>query len=405
MWPGFDNDFFSSNRKRLLELSGAEFIILTSNGLLQRNSDVTYPFRQDSSFWYLTGISEPNLLLVMDEASEYLVLPDREEVIQQFDGEYDISNISRISGISEVIFAQEGWRRLSGQLKRSSKVATLTAPSSYVERHGIYTNPSRSRLQEQLIATNSTLELFDIRQYLVRMRSIKQPEEISAIQRAIDITSDAITQLRQARKNYHYEYEIEAEITAMFKRQDVDHAFAPIVASGASACTIHHVANNRPVDTNGLLVLDIGAEVSNYAADITRTFAINKPTDRQRQIFDAVRDVQTFAIGELKVGVFLKEYEKRVEHFMGERLRELGLIKRIESSEIRKFYPHAASHFLGLDTHDVGEYDKPLEPDMIVTCEPGIYIPDEGIGVRIEDDILITKDGNKNLSEKLSVEL
>jgi len=234
---------------------------------------------------------------------------------------------------------------------------------------------------------------------------VKQPQELDVMQSAINLTIEAMKKVQRSRERYKHEYEIEADITSLFKRKGSDHAFSPIVASGASACTIHHVANSNVVDPNGLLVLDIGAEVSNYAADITRTYAIGEPTKRQRMIFDAVHEVQKFALSELRAGVLIKEYEKKVEQFMGEKLRELGLIKLIEKTQVRKYYPHATSHFLGLDTHDVGEYDRPLAPGMVVTCEPGIYIPEEGIGVRIEDDILITSDGIRNLSEKLPVAL
>lgn len=406
MKPGFTSEFFAQNRERLRVLfTGTAPIVLTAHGVMQRNSDVVYPFRQDSSFWYLTGIEEPDIVLVMDKSKEYLILPEREEVVQQFDGEYNIAKLSQISGITEILDEKNGWRQLSNRLKKVQHIATLSAAPSYIERHAIYTNPARARMLNHIKSINSELELLDLRQHLTRMRAIKQPQELYAIQEAIDVTMGILRKIQRGRAKYRFEYEIEADITAYFKKTGLNHAFSPIVASGASACTIHHMANSSPVDPNGLLVLDIGAEVSNYAADITRTYAIDEPTKRQLAIFDAVREVQQFALGELKTGVLMKEYEKKVEQYMGEKLRELGLIKIIERTEVRKYYPHATSHFLGLDTHDVGEYDRPLLPGMIVTCEPGIYIPQEGIGVRIEDDVLITDDGIKILSEKLPVAL
>lgn len=402
----FGPEFFIQNRQRLKTLfAGTAPMVLTANGTLQRNSDVTYPYRQDSNFWYLTGIDDPDILLVMDGDKEYLIVPDRDEVVQRFDGEYDIAKLSQKSGISSVVAEKVGWKQLSARLRKVQHVATLVPPQHYIQNHSIYTNPARARLQDRLNEVNDGIEFIDLRQYLTRQRAIKQPQELRAIQAAIGLTSDAIKIVQEKGNQYKYEYEIEADISSVFKKAGSDHAFSPIVASGASACTIHHVANSNPINPKGLLVLDIGAEVSNYAADITRTIAIGAPTKRQQAVYRAVIDVQKYALGELKPGVLMKEYENKVEHFMGEKLRELGLIKIIEKSEVRKYYPHATSHFLGLDTHDVGEYDKPLSAGMVVTCEPGIYIPEEGIGVRIEDDILIAEAGNQNLSEALSVQL
>lgn len=148
----------------------------------------------------------------------------------------------------------------------------------------------------------------------------------------------------------------------------------------------------------------MGAGVANYSADISRSWAVN-PSKRYQAIHSAVIEVTVFAKGLLKPGVLLKDYEQSVEHFMGEKLRELGLIKNIEHENVRQFFPHSTSHFLGIDVHDIGDYGLPLEAGVVLTVEPGIYVPEEGIGIRIEDDILITTDGIENLSGSLSNEL
>lgn len=398
----FSKEFFQHNRQQLQAAAApAGPIVLTGQGVLQRNSDVTYPFRQDSSFWYVTGLEQPDVVLVMDDGAEYLILPERDEVVRQFDGGDDLAALAETSGVSDILYDQEGWARLNRRLQQAKQVATLLPLPAFVERHGIYTNPARSRLIERLKAASDNLQLQDLRPELTRLRAVKQPLELAAMQQAIDVTGQALQSVYQHRQGYTHEYEIEADITAVFGRAGFRHAFSPIVASGKSACTIHHVANNSPVDKHGLLVLDIGAEVSHYAADITRTFAISKPTTRQQAIYDAVYDVQRYGLGALKPGVLMKEFEEQVQQYMGKKLRELGLISANTKEAVRQYYPHATSHFLGLDTHDVGEYDQPLAPGMVITCEPGIYIPEEGIGVRIEDDVLITDSGIKILSEKL----
>jgi Xaa-Pro aminopeptidase len=369
---------------------------------MQRNGDVTYQFRQDSSFWYLTGIDEPDVILVLDKQKEYLIVPVRDEARTTFDGFVDFAKLSQKSGIQDIINDKEGWKRLSKRLTRVRHVATLSPSQAYIDRHGIYTNPARARLVNKIKSEASEeMELLDLRPHIARMRTIKQPKELEAIQEAIDLTASALKKLYRKRDKYEYEYEIEAELTAEFRKNGADHAFQPIIASGANACVLHRVANDSEVGKNDLLLFDVGAEVSHYAADISRTIYLDVPTKRQRTVMDAVLEVQEFAMGELRSGVLLKEYESKVSQFMGEKLREIGLIKSIEKEKVRKFYPHATSHFLGLDTHDVGDYDRPLEPGMVLTVEPGIYIPDEGIGVRLEDDVLITENGIRNLSASL----
>ncbi len=202
---------------------------------------------------------------------------------------------------------------------------------------------------------------------------------------------------------YQHEYELEAEISNGFrKRGAAGHSFEPIVAGGARACTLHNVANNGQFAKSDLVVIDVGAEVEHYAADITRTISLSTaPSKRQQAVYAAVLDVQAYAFGLLKPGVLLKEYELLVEHYMGEKLRELGLIKIIDHDSVRTYFPHSTSHFLGLNVHDVGDYERPLEPGNVLTVEPGIYIEGESIGVRIEDDVLITKTGIKILSDRL----
>jgi Xaa-Pro aminopeptidase len=195
---------------------------------------------------------------------------------------------------------------------------------------------------------------------------------------------------------------LEAEIGYGFRKRGAEHhAFAPIVAGGRRACTLHNVANNAPLSADELIVVDVGAEVEHYAADITRTISPSTPSRRQQTVYAAVLETQAYAMELLKPGVLLREYEHQVELFLGEKLRELGLIKTIDHENVRRFCPHATSHFLGLNVHDVGDYERPLEAGVVLTVEPGIYIPEESIGIRIEDDVLITGNGIKNLSRKL----
>lgn len=405
----FTSEFFVGNRERLRELfTGTAPIVLTANGLLQLGADVAYPFHQDASFWYFTGCDEPDVVLVMDKEKEYLIVPPRDNTRVVFEGAIDETLLKRISGVETIYDEQQGWRQLGSRLKKAKHVATLAAAPAYIERLGIYSNPSRRRLLKQMKAYNEGIELLDIGQHVLRLRMTKQAPELVAMQRAIDITGKALKQvIRQARSGkYEYEYQVEADLARSFLMQGAaGHAFAPTIAGGARACTLHNGTSREALSADELLLCDVGAEFDHYAADITRTFSVKAPSRRQQAVYAAVLEVHAYAVSLLRPGVLLKEYESDVEHFMGEKLRELGLIKTIERETVRQFYPHATSHFLGLNAHDGGLYDRPLEPGVVVTVEPGIYIPAEGLGIRVEDDVLITADGSDVLSDRISRDL
>lgn len=402
----FSSDFFAGNRERLRQLfTGTAPIVMTANGLLQRASDEAYPFKQDASFWYLTGCDDPDVLLVMDKQKEYLIVPNRGTVKLAFDGAVDFDALRIRSGISDVVDEKEGWRRLEKRLKKVKNVATLAANPKYIEHFGIYSNPARAELIQKLKSNNADIELLDLRPHLMRMRMVKQEPELATLQRAIDITIDTLKEVTRPAKftKYVYEYEVEADLSRGFRRRGAaGHAFTPIVASGPRACTLHNVTNEGKLNREDMLTMDIGAEFNHYSADITRTYSLGDGmSHRQQLVYDAVKEVQEYAFAQLKPGVLIREYEKQIEAFMGEKLRELNLIKSINRDSVREFFPHATSHFLGLDTHDAGDYDHPLEPGVVLTVEPGIYIPAEGIGVRIEDDVVITEAGIKNISGRL----
>ncbi len=409
MESSFSSEFFVGNRQRLRDLfTGTAPIVLTANGLLQRGGDVTYGFAQDASFWYLTGINEPDITLIMDRDKEYLIVPQRSAQREAFDGKTPSEELSRISGIQTIYGYEVGWKQLGTRLKKVKHVATLANSPAYIDVYGLYTNPARAMITAQLKSYNPTLELLDLSPHLMRMRMIKQAPEIASIQKAINITAAAFKDATKPGRlqKYAYEYELEAAITQGFRsRGALGHAFEPIVAGGERAVTIHHLANDGALASDELIVIDIGAEVEHYAADITRTISLKTVSRRQRAVYEAVQDVQQHAFTLLKPGVFMRDYEHQVEQLMGEKLRELGLIKTITHEAVRHYYPHATSHFLGLNVHDIGDYERPLEPGIVMTVEPGMYIPEEGIGVRIEDDVLITPKGIKILSGKLSREL
>lgn len=402
MHTSFGPDFFSANRVRLRELVGNDTpIIITGNGVMQRGGDEPSPFHQDSNFWYLTGLSTADLTLVMGSTETYVIVPSLSAARQAFDGAHDEAAYAARSGIGSFVDEHGGWQRLRGELQRAAELATLGSPTPYDKAHGLHTLPYRRRLITKLKRLNSRAAIRDIRPELASLRVIKQPEELRALQRAIDITGETLQEIASgaALRTAQHEYELEAALAYGFRRHGAaGHAFAPIVGAGAHGTTLHYLDNSGPIAPDDLIVLDVGAEVEHYAADITRTVSKTPLAGRKADVFQAVAAVQDYALSLIKPDVRYREYEQAVETFMGKQLVQLGLIKQPDSADTRRYYPHATSHFLGLDTHDVGDYRAVWQAGMVITCEPGIYIPEEGIGVRIEDDVLITKTGHQVLS-------
>lgn len=405
----FTATFFSNNRAKLRQKLKFDYpVVLAANGELQRTADTTFPFQQESNFWYLSGIEVADMILVIEKDTEYIILPDISTTKAIFDGTPDVAAITQRSGIARVFGHSEGWDKLRTTLRTVGHTYTHIATHSRDSHSGMYTNPAQKRCLQTLRRKLTNLQLHDVTSTVAELRTIKQSEEIAAIQQAITISCDTLADVRAASQlsTYAYEYELEAAITQGFRSRGASgHAYTPIVASGSHATTLHYVTNNGAIRNDELVVLDVGAEVEHYAADITRTVSKQTPSARQSAVLNEVLQLQSFACSLLKPGTLLRDYERAVCQKMGEALMRLKLINNTKDiAAIRKYYPHATSHFLGLDVHDTGNYTAPLQKNMILTCEPGIYIPEEGIGVRIEDDILITEKGHKNLSADCSYE-
>lgn len=395
-------EFFAANRRELRrQLPSGALCVIPSAGLLQRTGDTSFPFVQDSNFWYLTGSNHPDMVLVISPIEEYIITATRSVSRQTFDGSIDFDEVRQATGGVHVFTAHEGWQRLKAELHTYS--CTLYAPSvspAYSKAHGMFTNPHRRKVIEKCRRLISGAPISSCTPQLTAMRAVKQPAELQALQAAITMTTTAIDQVREHFLELHYEYEVEALLSKAFRTGGEGHGFAPIVANGKQATTLHYTENNGPLLRDTLTVIDVGASVEHYSADVTRTIARGTPTPRQMAIHQAVLEVQQFAMSELRVGTLLRDYEAAVRGLMAKKLLQLGLLTSVAQTDlVDKYYPHATSHFLGLDVHDVGDYSAPLTENMVLTCEPGIYIPEEGIGVRIEDDVVITKHGSRVFSE------
>ena len=400
--PLFDGEFFERNRRALLErLSQPGVVVLGAHTTMQRNRDNSYSFRQESSFWYMTGVDEPDVVAVFDEHEAFLIRPTgRHQAHEAFEGAIDDVALTRHSGGLEVYDHQAGWRRLKLLATKHCIVYTPHASAGYIRALGLQTNSGPSRVRTSLRRRlPSSVTYQDIRADLSALRVIKRSAELSVIRRAIDVTTEAFSALDK--EILDSEASVAARLRYEFTRRGADEAYPSIVAGGKNACTLHYRQNNQVIDQKSLLLIDAGAEVSLYAADITRTFAVDESRISRRalDVQAAVVALQQQAIELFVPGRSLNDIEKLFEPMMMDTLTQLGLAANQQDHRLlRHYYPHRLSHFLGLDVHDVGDYNAPLQPGMVMTAEPGIYISEEGIGVRIEDDILITERGCEVLS-------
>lgn len=392
--------FFAANRAALMEKCHDGVLRMTAYSALQGSGDMAAPFRQEANFWYLTGIDEPDWQLIMAGNRSWLVAPVISDIHMIFEGGLQPDEARRMSGVDEVINKTEA-RALLAQLASNFSVAYGIDKHPHQKHFNFVPNPSPGQLWRQL--KRQFTEVRDIRRDLARLRAIKQPIEIEAITRAIDITATAFTDVRRHLSELQSENQIEAEFTHAFRYQNATHAYDPIVATGHNACTLHYVANNDQLTGSDMVLIDIGARVDHYPADITRTYAVGVPTARQIAVHAAVVAAHKQIIRLLAPGLSFSQYQSEVDDIMKTALRSLGLMNHKE--DYWRYFPHAISHGLGVDVHDsLGGFET-FQPGMVLTVEPGIYIPEEGIGVRIEDDILITDSGHQNLSKALALDM
>ncbi len=399
-------NLFVSNRQRLAaELKGG-IAVFSAYAEMQRGNDMAFAFEQEANFWWLTGIEVPDWWLIMDGLREksWLVAPELSDVKEVFDGGLSPEEARKISGVDDVISQDEALKLLRGMAKKHSMAYAL-GDHPHVEYFEFTLNPAPKKMHETLGRIFNSVH--DCRKDLAKLRAIKQPEEIARMKKAISLTMDAFELVKARLPELKYEYEAEAEFTYYFRSQGAEgHAYDPIVATGRNASTLHYVRNDTKLKKRELLLMDIGAKYKGYAADITRTYALGEPTKRQKELHAAVRGAHQEIIQLLGPDLPIEQYQRDVDGIMKKTLLSVGLLKSYDDEDgYRKYFPHAISHGLGADVHDSLGAPRFLQPGMVLTVEPGIYVPKEGIGVRIEDDILITDSGHANLSARLSTEL
>ncbi len=378
-------------------------VTLSAYEALQRSNDSAHAFTQEANFWYLTGIDEPGWLLIIDgtQHHSWLVMPDVTETHKVFDGSLSGEEAKRISGVDSVITVDESLVLLRTLAKRHGVVHTIGRPP-YAEHFNFTLNTSIERNKQMLERQFAKIQ--DCRKELAAMRAIKQPEELEMIQKAVNVSVAAFQNIHQNFSKYKNEYEIEADFAHSIRFSGASGcAYDSIVAAGINACTLHYDKNNSALRSKQLVLMDMGAQYGGYAADITRTYAKGEPTRRQREVHQAVEAAHHRIVGLIEPMLSVESYQRSVDKIMREALASINL--ESDDDSLRRYFPHAISHGLGIDVHDSLGTPKYFAENMVLTVEPGIYIPEESIGVRIEDDILVTKSGRKNLSAQLSTGL
>lgn len=390
-----------TNRLKLSTFATGSPVIVTAYDAMQLSADMAAPFVQEASFWWLTGLDEPGWKAVIDTTRHYttLVRPEQSDIHRIFDGETSDAEILARSGAQDIIKSSDFEKYLRTLARNHTLAYTVYDKTS----HDFVVNPAQRTLYETLSRVFSSVE--DISQSVHELRAIKSETEIAAIKKAIALTVKAFRQVRADLAQYKHEYAIEAEFTKIFRSHNATHAYEPIVAAGSHAVTLHYTANAGRASSKDLVLIDIGARLEGYCADITRTYALN-PSARQRAVHAAVQRAHHRIIKLLGPNILVSEYITQVDEVMKDALEELGLLKeRDDHDTYRQYFPHAISHGLGVDVHDSLGAPRYFRSGMVLTVEPGIYIPEEGIGVRIEDDILITDKGAQNLSRQLPTTL
>ncbi|MFZ2544704.1 MAG: Xaa-Pro peptidase family protein [Candidatus Saccharimonadales bacterium] len=397
-----DSSFFIHNREKAIEkLQGGLLVVAGYTGM-QRGNDAEFKFEQESNMWYLSGIEYPDWWLIIDgkRSKSWLVEPDIEESHRLFTESLLTESARQISGIQDVISRDQAMAMLRLSAKSHPVVYTV-GPPSYHEHFTFTLNPSISDMKAML--SRIFVKVEDFRLELARLRSVKQTIELELMQQAIDLTTETLNDIKTRLSTYKHEYEIEAGLSHAFRVSGGSgHAFDPIVSSGKNATVVHYFTNNSPLKKGTFVMLDVGARVNGYCGDITRTYAYGKPTKRMTAVHDAVRNAQQEIIALLKPGLLVEEYQRNVDNIVKSKMVSLNIISSMNDDVgYHHHMSHAVSHGLGVDVHDALGKAKEFLPGMVITVEPGIYLHDEGIGVRIEDDVLITDTGSKVLSGKL----
>lgn len=406
-----DPQLFVKNRKKLVErLASNTMAVILSNDEMPRSGDGTHPFRQNPDLFYLSGIDQERIILVMYPDCpnpiyrEALFIRRTNEHIAVWEGhKYTIEEARAASGIQNVYWEDEFETALPALMAYNDGIYVNINENDRAAVQVPYRDIRFANKIRQDYPGHDIKRLGPVMQHL---RSVKEPEELALTRKACEITRDAFIRVLKFVKPGVAEYEIEAEIIHEFIRQRATgHAYSPIIASGKNACVLHYNENNKVVKDGDLILMDFGAEYANYAADLTRTIPANgRFSPRQKEVYNACLKIQKAGIELFNTSLTLVEYNAELGKITESELIQIGLLDKVAVKNqnpnaplYKRYFMHGAGHFLGIDVHDVGPRYEKIKYGNLFTIEPGIYIPEENIGIRIENNIHVSPNGNIDL--------
>jgi len=419
-YDAISKELFIKNRTKFtIQMKPSTLAVFNSNDIFPISADSTMPFQQHRDIFYLSGVDQEESILVLfpnaqnENHREILFLKETNETIAIWEGEkLTKSSAFEVSGIKTVYWLQQ-FDTIFNQLMSEAEGIYynlnehLRADTQVETREDRFIKQCKSKYPAHAVFKSAPL--------LHKIRSVKEHEELQLMQTACNITKKGVERLLKFIKPDVWEYEIEAELAHEFLRnRSKGFAYTPIIASGKNACVLHYIENNNRCLDGDLILLDVGAEYANYASDLTRCLPVNgKFTERQKAVYNAVLHVKNEAQKLLVPGTLIPEYHQEVGRIMENELVKLKLIDQTDIKNqdpnwpaYKKYFMHGTSHFLGLDTHDVGLFHQPIQAGMVFTCEPGIYIPEEGLGIRLEDDLVVKENGEPfNLMQSIPIEI
>ena len=402
-----DNSLFIKNRKNFAsEMRSNSLAVFNSNDTYPVSADSTLPFEQHRDIFYLSGVDQEESILVLfpdcpkEKYREILFLKETNEHIAVWEGEKLTKEAAfKRTGVKTVFWLQD-LEKIFGELMSYADTVYVNTNEHY--RAAVDTETREDRFTKWWKAKYPAHSVAKSNPILQRLRSVKDTIEIDLIQQACDITNKGFRRVLGFVQPGVWEYEIEAEYMHEFLRNRAKKfAYTPIIASGNNANVLHYIENNQQCKDGDLILMDVGAQYANYASDMSRTIPVSgRFTKRQKEVYNAVLNVKDEATKMLVPGALWEEYHKEVGKLMTSELLGLGLIDKADVQNenpdwpaYKKYFMHGTSHHMGLDTHDYGLLHEPMQENMVFTVEPGIYIPDEGFGIRLEDDVVIQKSG------------
>ena len=415
-----NNQLFIKNRTKFTaQMKPKSIAVFNSNDVFTTGADSTLPFEQSSDLFYLSGADQEESILVLfpdaieEKHREILFLTETNKHIEIWYGaKYSKKEATEVSGIKTIYWLSE-FKKIFFELMTEAESVYFNTNEHY--RQSVEIETREDRFIKQCKNDFPAHKWEKSNQILQAIRGVKETEEVDIMQTACEITNKGFRRILPFVKPGIMEFEIEAEFMHEFLRnRSRGFAYTPIIASGYSACVLHYIENNKECKDGDMLLLDVGAEYANYSSDMTRTIPVNgKFTDRQKSIYNAVLRVKNEATKMLVPGAFWAEYQKEVGKIMSSELLGLGLLSKADIQNedanwpaYKKYFMHGTSHHMGLDTHDYGALKMPIEAGMVFTVEPGIYIPEENMGIRIEDDVVVQKTGAPfNLMRNIPIEV